>query len=133
MLINRFERIMKFVMIISQTWKSKNAPNYDTAQKRLSNSLIFGLTMLYREYIEEDRDTERFAILCTSLRNIFLYLILIIEHSYKKLSQNETQQPLHLSACQRVFIDIISDKSQMEPLGISLNAQMFKVISIPNP
>lgn len=47
--LERFERYVKFLMILSETWKTRHINHYNLVQRRFSEALTFAFTFLFNE------------------------------------------------------------------------------------
>lgn len=47
--LDRLERFVKHLIIVSEVWKSKNAQNYSLVQKRIAEAIAFAFAFLFHE------------------------------------------------------------------------------------
>lgn len=53
--LERFERYVKFIMIVSETWKTKNLNYYNIVQRRFTEQITFAFTFLFHEIHTSNR------------------------------------------------------------------------------
>jgi hypothetical protein len=129
--LDRLERLTKFLILASETWKSANLPLYNQVQKKFSESITFAITFLFNEIQAQKspkyrnslnmlqsgawnhQETIRVTDLYNNaLKNVILFLINVLQTKLSKMQS--IVQDSHISAAQLLFTNILVVKFQQE-------------------
>ena len=131
-LLDRLERFTKFLILVSETWKSTNLDFYNQLQKRFSESITFAITFLFNEIQAQkspkyrnslniqlsgawnQQETLRVTDLYNNaLKNVMLFLINVLQVKLPKI-QGSNLQESHITASQIIYCNILIVKIQQE-------------------
>jgi len=116
--LDRLERFIKFVIVISETWKSRHLQHYNGIQKKFAETVSYAFTFLFREIHKGQGSSspKEMNKLCSqTLKNLFVFLLNVGQFSKIKFTPNELQAQVHVPAC-RIILNSILIKYQSEPL-----------------
>jgi hypothetical protein len=129
--LDRLERLTKFLILASETWKSTNLALYNQVQKKFSESITFAITFLFNEIQAQKspkyrnslnmlqsgawnhQETIRVTDLYNNaLKNVILFLINVLQTKLSKMQS--IVQDSHITASQLLFTNILVVKFQQE-------------------
>ena len=116
--LERFENFTKFLMIVSESWKSRLVSSvYQTYQRRFADVITFALAFLFHEIHATKRsspthnqqtDPEKLVLnklYAQSLKSIMIFFINIVE--YARIKHTPAQLESHLSACRFIVQHVL--------------------------
>jgi hypothetical protein len=129
--LDRFERFTKFLMVVSESWKSRLVTTvYTTNQRKFSEVITFAISFLFHEihannrYSPTHQHTVNFGssnysassspkehnkmfnkMYAQSLKSIMIFFINIIE--YSKIKYTPSHLESHQTACHYIFTNVL--------------------------
>ena len=85
--LDRLERFIKFLLVVSANWTTKNQGNYALVQKKIADAVAFTLTFLYHEVhqpdsptgVSEEHSTQKQCK--QSLKHLFVFIVNVVHYA----------------------------------------------------
>ena len=114
-------RIVKYLLLTSETWISKDINYYKNAQKKIADSIAFIIWFLFRETISNPKK-EAVKMITSCLEEIMISFLVTFEYSGIKYTPQQLKQTNHKTASRELFYSIlaIDDESLITSKHIEL-------------
>mmetsp|Transcript_10521 Transcript_10521/g.10593 ORF Transcript_10521/g.10593 Transcript_10521/m.10593 type:complete len:342 (+) Transcript_10521:1526-2551(+) len=152
--LERIERYIKYLMIVSETWKSRHIKNYNQVQKKFQDTITYALTFLFHEVHSSNKFSPSNAsyqqfqqtisqvntpspkelsfgkVYAQSLKSIMVFFINVIEYSKIRYTPSQLESNLHLTACRSIITNVLvkSYSRQVENLIQIKDISKYKTV-----
>ena len=100
-------RMVKYLLLTSETWISKDINYYKNAQKKIADSIAFIIWFLYKETIINPKK-EIVKLISSWLEEIMINFLVTFEYSGIKYTPQQLKQTNHKTASRELFYSILS-------------------------
>lgn len=100
-------RIVKYLLLTSETWIGKDINYYKNVQKKIADSIAFIICFLYRETISNPKK-ELVKLIILHLEEIMINFLVTYEYSGIKYTPQQLKQTNHKTASRELFCSILS-------------------------
>ena len=102
--LDRLERYVKLLLIVSENWRSKNEQHYNQVQKRIAEAISFAFAFLFHEVnnigtpkSHQNTNTnnspqekvQRGKLFSQALKNLLIFLVNVVHYSNQMMHPNQ--------------------------------------------